>query len=133
PEPPPIAYAGVAALYSTEFYELARARLRPRGFISQWLPAYQVPTATTLAMIRAFVDIFPQAVLISGAEADLVLIGANDSRIEIDPARVATLLARAPKVQADLQRLDLGSVREIVGTFVGSAQELAEATRGSAS
>jgi Flp pilus assembly protein TadD len=34
-------------------------------------------------------------------------------------------------VQADLQRLDLGSVREIVGTFVGSAQKLAEATRDS--
>jgi spermidine synthase len=130
-EPPPIAYAGVAALYSSEFYTLARTRLKPKGFISQWLPAYQVPTTTTLAMIRAFVDVFPQAVLISGAEADLVLIGANDSRIEIDPARLATMLAKAPAVQADLQRLDLGSVREIVGTFVGSAQRLAEATGGS--
>jgi spermidine synthase len=130
-EPPPIAYAGVAALYSSEFYALARARLKARGFISQWLPAYQVPTATTLAMIRAFVDVFPQAVLISGAEADLVLIGANDSHLEIDPGRIAAVLARSPRVQADLQRLDLGSVREIVGTFVGSAQKLADATRDS--
>jgi len=130
-EPPPIAYAGVAALYSKEFYGLARARLKPKGFISQWLPPYQVPTETALAMIRAFVEVFPQAVLISGAEADLVLIGANDSRIEIDPARLAAVLAKAPGVQADLQRLDLGSVREIVGTFVGSAQKLAEATRDS--
>jgi spermidine synthase/Tfp pilus assembly protein PilF len=131
-EPPPIGYAGVAALYSKEFYALARTRLRPKGYVSQWLPAYQVPTATTLAMIRAFVDVFPHAVLISGAEADLVLVGANDSRIEIDPARLATALSRAPAAQADLQRLDLGSVREIVGTFVGSAQTLAEATRASA-
>ena len=130
-EPPPIGYAGVAALYSKEFYALARRRLKPRGYISQWLPAYQVPTATTLAMIRAFVEVFPQAVLISGAEADLLLIGANDSRIEIDPVRLTTVLAKAPAVQADLQRLDLGSVREIVGTFVGSAQTLAEATRDS--
>jgi spermidine synthase len=130
-EPPPIGYAGVAALYSEEFYALARSRLKPRGYISQWLPAYQVPTATTLAMIRAFIDVFPQTVLISGAEADLLLIGANDSRIEIDPARLSTILARAPAVQADLRRLDLGSVREIVGTFVGSAQKLAEATRNS--
>ena len=130
-EPPPIGYAGVAALYSKEFYALARRRLKPRGYISQWLPAYQVPTATTLAMIRAFIEVFPQAVLISGAEADLLLMGANDSRIEIDPARLTAVLARAPAVQADLQRLDLGSVREIVGTFVGSAQKLAEATRDS--
>jgi spermidine synthase len=38
-EPPPIAYAGVGALYSKEFYALARSRLTPGGYISQWLPA----------------------------------------------------------------------------------------------
>jgi tetratricopeptide (TPR) repeat protein len=128
-EPPPIGYAGMAALYSREFYALARTRLTANGFMSQWLPAYQVPTATTLAMIRAFVDVFPHAVLLSGAEADLLLVGANGSRIEIDPVRLATALSRAPAVHADLKRLDLGRVTEIVGTFVGSAQKLAEATR----
>jgi spermidine synthase/Flp pilus assembly protein TadD len=131
-EPPPIGYAGVAALYSREFYALARTRLKPKGYISQWLPAYQVPPAITLAMIRAFVEVFPQAVLLSGSEADLVLLGANDSRIEIDPDRVAARLSKAPAVQEDLQRLDLGGVREIVGAFVGSAQKLADATRDTA-
>jgi tetratricopeptide (TPR) repeat protein len=130
-EPPPIGYAGVASLYSKEFYALARSRLRPTGYVSQWLPAYQVPGATALAMIRAFIDVFPQAVLISGAEAELLLLGANDSRIEIDPVRLTSALASAPLAQADLRRLDLGGVREIVGTFVGSAQTLAEATRDS--
>ena len=67
--------------------------------------------AVTLAMVRAFIEVFPRAVLISGAEADLLLLGANDSRIEIDPARVSGSLAKAPAVQADLQRLDLGTVR----------------------
>jgi spermidine synthase len=129
-EPPPIAYAGVAALYSREFYELVRSRLKTRGYVSQWLPAYQVPSRTTLAMIRAFIDVFPQSVLVSGAEADLLLLGVNDSRIEIDPGRVASALSHAPAVEADLRRLDLGSVREIVGTFVGSARTLREATRG---
>ena len=128
-EPPPIAYAGVAALYSREFYELVRGRLKAGGYVSQWLPAYQVPSRTSLAMIRAFIDVFPQAVLISGAEADLLLLGVNDSRIEIDPARVAAALSRAPAVAADLRRLDLGSVREIVGTFLGSSRTLHEATR----
>ena len=128
-EPPPIAYAGVAALYSREFYELVRSRLKAGGYVSQWLPAYQVPSRTALAMIRAFIDVFPQAVLVSGAEADLLLLGVNDSRIEIDPARVAAALSRAPAVEADLRRLDLGSVREIVGTFIASPRTLQEATR----
>jgi len=128
-EPPPIAYAGVAALYSTEFYRLARSRLSAGGYLSQWLPAYQVPASTTLAMIRSFVDVFPQSVLLSGAAGELLLVGTNGPRIAIDPERVMRALARLPDVTADLQRLDLGTPREIVGTFVGSASRLDAATR----
>jgi spermidine synthase len=131
-EPPPIGYAGVAALYSRDFYALARTRLKPAGFISQWLPAYQVPAETALAMVRAFVDVFPHAVLLSGAEADLLLVGTAGSRMQIDPKQLTTALANEPAVQADLRRLDLGTAREIVGTFVASAQTLADATRGTA-
>jgi len=120
----------VGALYSTEFYELARTRLRPGGYISQWLPAYQVPQATALAMVRAFVDVFPQSVLLSGAANDLVLLGINGPRIEIDPARVAAAISRAPAVGADLERLDLATPHQIVGSFLGSSRTLTEATRG---
>ena len=128
-EPPPIAYAGVSALYSREFYALVRSRLKPNGYISQWLPAYQVPNDTALAMVRSFVDVFPQSVLLSGAEADLVLLGINGDRIEIDPSRVAAALAQAPAVRADLDRVSLGTPQEIVGSFVGSARTLSDATR----
>ena len=127
-EPPPIGYAGVAALYSEEFYRLARTRLKPNGFVSQWLPAYQVPTQTTLSMIRSFLDVFPESVLLSGAQADLILIGAN-SRIAVDPNQLFTSMSQRPAVREDLRRLDLGTPREIVGMFVGSAKTLAEATR----
>ena len=130
-EPPPIAHAGVAALYSREFYALARTRLKPGGYLSQWLPAYQVSPETSLAMVRAFIEVFPQCVLLSGTQAELLLVGTNGARIEIDPERVARALDQAPGVAADLRRLDLGSVTEIVGTFVGSAETLARATRQS--
>jgi spermidine synthase len=127
-EPPPIGYAGVSSLYSEEFYRLARSRLKPNGFVSQWLPAYQVPTATALSMIRSFVDVFPQSVLLSGAQADLILIGANN-RIDVDPNQLFAALSQRPAVRADLARVDLGTPREIVGMFVGSSTTLASATR----
>ena len=130
-EPPPIAHAGVAALYSREFYTLARTRLKAGGYLSQWLPAYQVPPETSLAMVRAFIDVFPQSVLLSGTQAELLLIGTTAGAIEVDPDRLSRALAGAPKVLADLRRIDLGTVKEIVGTFVGSANTLARATRES--
>ena len=129
-EPPPIAYAGVSALYSREFYALARTRLKPNGYISQWLPAYQVPPETALAMVRAFVDVFPESVLLSGAESDLLLLGTNRDRIEIDPQRVDAAISGSASLRADLDRVSLGTLREIVGAFVGSARTLDEATLG---
>jgi tetratricopeptide (TPR) repeat protein len=130
-EPPPVAHAGVGALYSREFYSLARTRLKPGGYLSQWLPAYQVPPEISLAMVRAFVDAFPQSVLLSGMQSELLLIGTTADRLEIDPAMLARTLEREPDVLADLHRLDLGSVKEIVGSFLGSSETMARATHGS--
>jgi len=127
-EPPPITYAGVAALYSKEFYELARSRLTAGGYVSQWLPTYQAPSATALSMIRAFIDVFPRAVLLSGAQADLLLIGTAGPAIELDPDRLAAALERRPAVRDDLSRLDLGHAYEIAGAFVGSASRMRAAT-----
>src|SRR5262249_2503751 len=87
-EPPPIAQAAVGGLYAAGFYALAPIHLKPGGYLSQWLPAYQVPPDTTLAMIRAFVDVFPHAVLLSGTNQELLLIGTRGDRIEIDPDRL---------------------------------------------
>ena len=104
-EPPPIAHAGVAALYSREFYELARSRLTSGGYISQWLPAYQVPAEISLAMVRAFIDVFPQSVLLSGTQAELLLIGTAAPRIENDPMKLAAALEHKVAVREDLARL----------------------------
>ena len=128
-EPPPIVHAGVAALYTTEFYGRARSRLKPGGYISQWLPAFGVPQSMILSMVRSFIDVFPNAVLLSGASSNLLLIGTTGATNQIDPARLTTRLMRAPAVLADLQRLDLGTARDIVGMFVASATTLAAATR----
>jgi hypothetical protein len=37
--PPPLAAAGSSMLYSEEFYQVAKRRLRPGGILQQWLPA----------------------------------------------------------------------------------------------
>ncbi len=131
-EPPPIAFAGVASLYSREFYDLARSRLRPGGYVTQWLPAYQLPPAAALAMVRAFVDVFPQSVLLSGALKELILVGINGPRLEIDPDRLQARLGATPAVLEDLRRVHLGTVTDIIATFGaggGTLDKVSEAYR----
>jgi len=123
-EPPPIVFAGVASLYSREFYQLVRSRLKPGGAITQWLPAYQVPGEGTLAIVRAFVDVFPQAVLLSGSKSELILMGVNGPRIEIDPEAVAARLRASPAVADDMRAVSLGTLTELIGTFVAPGDRL---------
>lgn len=36
--PPPVYAAGTALLYSENFYEVAKQRLKPKGIFSHWFP-----------------------------------------------------------------------------------------------
>jgi spermidine synthase len=128
-EPPPITFAGVSALYSREFYELAKSRLKPGGLMTQWLPIYQSTPDHALAAIRAFVEVFPQSALLAGYGTELVLIGAKDTLL-FDPARVAERLAAEPRVAEDLARMDMGTLTELAGTFLADANALRRATDG---
>src|SRR5207245_7735163 len=88
-EPPPINFTGVASLYSKEFYTLVRDRLRPGGFVSQWLPMGQVPAGMVRSMVRALVDVFPDTILLNGDSGDFILVGRKDRPITLDPVALA--------------------------------------------
>ena len=128
-EPPPIAHAGVASLYSREFFETVRSRLKPGGYFTLWLPAYQVPGETVLSMVRTFVEVFPNSVLLSGVYSELILMGVRDAPVEIDPVLVEARLEAMPEVRDDLAAVHLGSLTEIVGTFAAPAEALLRASR----
>ena len=131
-EPPPIAHAGVASLYTTEFYDTVRAKLRPDGWITQWLPAYQVPSATVQSLVRAFVEVFPNAVLLVGDGKELMLAGSpKPGALTLNVGKIAEKLASNPRVAADLAALGVGDPRDLVSLFAAAAETLHAATAGS--
>ncbi len=78
-EPMPPNHAGVNALYSQEFYELAAVRMSPDGVIAQWLPFHLVTPHHSIAITRAFVDVFPNAMLwIDPVDRTGILVGRRD-------------------------------------------------------
>ena len=128
-EPPPITHAGVSALYSREFYELVHGRLKPGGFVTQWLPIYQVSGPVARAAVRAFVDVYPDSVLLSGYTRELILVGRKDAPVTLDPDAVAARVGQRPEVLEDLRRIDMGTMLEFVGTYAGSYESMVAATR----
>ncbi len=130
-EPPPLSFAGVGSLYSREFYALVKSRLKPSGFLSQWLPMPQVPVATLESMVRAFVDVFPDAILLNGDKGDFLLIGRKGAPLTISPSDVGRRLGSEGRVAEDLERYGMGTPTEFFGSFAASGAWLARAVRGS--
>jgi len=54
-------YAGNSTLYTREYFEMCRRRLRPHGVISMWLPMYSLTQRSYLSIMRAFWEVFPGA------------------------------------------------------------------------
>jgi hypothetical protein len=131
-EPPPIAEAGVVSLYSREFFELARSRLRPGGFVTYWLPIYQVGEGVARAVVRAFIDAFPDAMLLAGHSAELMLIGRVDGPIELDPVALQRRIDADPRLRDELRWIGLDRAVDWAGLLAGSSATLESATRATA-
>src|SRR5262249_30401352 len=52
---------GAANLFTKEFFELSRARLRPDGVFCQWIQIYELQPAHFQTILRTFTAIFPEA------------------------------------------------------------------------
>lgn len=127
-EPPPIAFSGVSSLYSRDFYQAARSRLAPDGLLAQWLPAYQVHGKDALALVRAFVEVFPGALLVHGAGRELFMLGRADGPVLLDPQEIEARLASQPAVAADLQQIGMAWPVEFLASVIAEGEVLAQAT-----
>jgi predicted membrane-bound spermidine synthase len=97
--PPPVETAGSSLLYSTEFYEAAKARLGRDGILQAWFPAGE--ELTWQAVARSVHDAFPHVRIFPGIEG----WGAHfvASMEPIDPLSVDDWIARLPaKARGDL-------------------------------
>jgi spermidine synthase len=53
--------SGVGYLYTSEYYEALKQRLRPDGVVCQWMPMYRISKKSFDVAFRTFVRVFPNA------------------------------------------------------------------------
>jgi spermidine synthase len=73
--------AGVASLFTRQFFEAARARLKPGGLLCQWAHTYDISPRDLQSIVGTFGSVFPQGTLWMVGGGDLLLIGAKDGEI----------------------------------------------------
>jgi len=122
-EPPPLMVAGVVNLYTEEYFDLVRSRLRDGGYVTYWLPVVHLSPADTRAVVRAFCNAFEDCSLWRGARLELVLIGSNGASEKIAPERFERPWNH-PETRAGLSTIGLERPELLLATFLGDASYL---------
>ncbi len=105
--------AGIASLFTQEFYEAAASRLNPGGLFGQWLQSYEVDAQTLRSVLRTMQQVFPHVELWQTQAGDLTLV-ASKTPLSYDATRMRARVRQAPFSDA-LPRLWL--VEDLEGVF----------------
>ncbi|HXI63597.1 MAG TPA: fused MFS/spermidine synthase [Gemmatimonadales bacterium] len=83
--------AGVATLYTTEFFQVVRDRLADDGVFCQWVQLYQLPLPVVTGIVQNVHAVFPYVHIWFGAPGDVIVLGSGRP-LRYDRAWLARLI-----------------------------------------
>jgi spermidine synthase len=122
--------AGVASLFTREFYAFAKQHLADGGVYCQWAQLYELGPRNVKMIYRTFAEAFPYVYAFTpeAHSSDTFLIGSMQP-LSLD---VAALRAAAadPTVRAELDRAEVRHVEDLIANLILGPDELASFTAG---
>jgi len=97
-----------ANLFTEDFFEMAKTRVRPGGIFAQWIQNYYLPPEDLRSIVAAFRKSFPHIVMFETyGGVDLILLGAQEP-IDLDldeiEGRMGDLTVRMSMGRAEIRR-----------------------------
>ncbi len=122
--------AGVATLFTQEFFQTVRGRLAPGGIFCQWAHTYDVSDDDLRSIVATFRASFPDGAMWLAGDGDLLLVGST-APLEPRLESISTAWQR-PGVAEDLRAVGMQEPFALLSLFVGGAREMSEYSAGAA-
>jgi len=119
--------AGVAALFTREFFAAARARLKDGGLLCQWAHTYDISREDLQSIVRTFASVFPEGTLWMVGGGDLLLIGPHDGTVAARMPALDRTARHGPAAEllADVGIAEGTAPFALMSQYVGGPRELA--------
>jgi spermidine synthase len=69
--------AGIASLYTPEYYRVVRSRLAADGVFAQWVQTYRVPIGVVAVVVRNLRSVFPHVEVWFSNTSDLIILASG--------------------------------------------------------
>jgi spermidine synthase len=118
--------AGINALFTREFFETVKTRLRPGGLFCQWFHAYDMSEEGVGVIIRTFCRAFPHVLLWESDGGDYFLVGSLEP-VRVDPGSLARTMEGNADLRDWLRKAGIGEPAALFGNLVSGEDALREA------
>ena len=108
--------AGIANLYTREFYQVIKSKIKDDGIFAQWFHNYSMSPDDFRMVFRTFAEAFPHVSLWSMKESDFLLIGSKQEQTFDYPA-VKAIYDSNEMLRSDLEYLGLSDVYAVQGFY----------------
>jgi spermidine synthase len=124
--------AGIASLFTVEFYRAARNRLTDDGVFAQWVQGYEIDARTLRTIYATLAEVFPQIDTWQTNHGDLVLIAATRSGAW-NAAALRARIAEEPYKSAIANTWRAADIHGVLAHYLANdafARAMADAARG---
>jgi spermidine synthase len=120
---------GAATLYTTEFFQAAKAHLNPGGVLTMWVPLYTTTPDAVKTQLATFFSVFPDGFILAntrdGKGYDVVLIAQRtQTPINVDMLDANLRRSEFAQVAQSLAEVGITSATDLLATFAASARDL---------
>ena len=115
--------AGVASLFTREFFQAVRDRLTPGGIFCQWAHTYDISEDDLRSIIATFLTAFPDGTMWLVGDADVLLVGSTEP-LETRLANIVHHWNRTG-VASDLRDVHVLEPFSLLSLFVAHGSDLA--------
>ncbi|HYK05506.1 MAG TPA: fused MFS/spermidine synthase [Thermoanaerobaculia bacterium] len=120
--------AGIASLFTREFYQAVEGRLAPRGVFAQWVQTYDIDPETMRTIYATVVSVFPNVHTWTTTAGDALLVASNDP-LRVDVESLRALLAKEPYRSAMRNAWGTEGVDGLFARFVANEEFARQAAR----
>jgi len=118
---------GNSILFSKEYYNIVRERLKPGGLATQWVPLYETSELAIKIQMRTFMSAFPNGVVfntnVSGKGYDVVLVG-GEQPLSIDLDDMDRRISSNPVLYQSLAQVKIHNAVELMAVYGAAGSDM---------